>query len=108
MGKDKFVRRRQRLFGPKGTTLKALELLTNSYILMRGNTISAMGNHKALKVVAHIVRENFKNIHPIYYIKTLMIKRELAKDPAFTNENWERFLPKLNLANAERKKPLKV
>merc|ERR1711959_225305 len=32
--KDKFVRWRQRLFGPKGTTLKVLELLTNSYILM--------------------------------------------------------------------------
>ncbi|XVF19346.1 hypothetical protein REPUB_Repub11eG0102700 [Reevesia pubescens] len=80
--KERFVKRRQRLVGPNSSTLKALEILTGCYMLVR-EALSLLWVH----------------------LKILMMKKELEKDPALKDEIWDRFLPKFKKLKSKEKKP---
>ncbi|RYC56300.1 hypothetical protein CHU98_g9911 [Xylaria longipes] len=91
--KEKFVKRRQRLLGPNAATLKALQLLTNTYIQVQGNTVSAIGGYKGLKEVRRVVEDTMHNI----------------RDPLLKNESWDRFLPNYKKRSlSKRLKPHRV
>lgn len=105
---ERFIKRRRRLLGPGGTTLKAMECLTDCYVAVQGTTVSAVGPHKGLREVRTIVEECMKNVHPFFTIKKIMEKHELMKNPDMKDVNWAPYLPQYNSKKlSKRKKPMK-
>lgn len=102
-----FLKRRKRLIGISGSTLKAIEMVTNTYILVQGNTASIMGPFSGIKQVRIIIEDCMKNIHPVFHIKLLMIKQQLSRDPHLDKESWDNFLPQFKKKIESRDKLIK-
>lgn len=105
---ETFVKRRQRLLGPKGVTLKTLELLTDCFILVQGVKVSAIGPVKGLKTVRRVVEDCMQNTHPNKQIPRLIVEKYLAENPELANESRHHFLPQYEMRDIQRKKTAKV
>lgn len=90
--KERFVKRRQRLIGPKGSTLKALELLTNCYIMVQGNTVSVIGPFSGLKEMNLRSSSLFLTVGR----NRLFLKRTIPEG------SWRRAILRLCSQNIER------
>jgi len=88
-----FLNRRKRIIGNNGSTIKVIELLTKSYILIQGNTVSCIGNFKNIKSCRKIIEDCMKNIHPFMHIRNLVIKRKLLKSKTLKGKSWDKFIP---------------
>ena len=104
----RFVKRRDRLIGPQGQTLKALEILTQCYVMVQGKTVAVMGPPKGILQVRKVVEDCMKNIHPVYGLKQLLIKRELSKREDLKNEDWSRFIPQYKKSNQNKEKQKQI
>ncbi|VDD76083.1 unnamed protein product [Mesocestoides corti] len=108
--RERFVKRRNRLIGDEGNTLKAIELSTNCYVMVQGKTVAAIGPYDGLKKVRQVVNGCiYDNIHPAYYIKRFVIIQKLMSDPNKKNLSWEKFLPHIKKKTlSRRRKPQNV
>jgi ribosomal RNA assembly protein len=100
----RFVKRRDRLIGPQGQTLKALEILTHCYVLVQGKTVAIMGPHKGCEEVRKVVEGCMKNVHPVYRLKQLLVRRELSKREDMRGQDWSRLIPQYKKSTPNREK----
>ncbi|KAL5102955.1 hypothetical protein TcWFU_005644 [Taenia crassiceps] len=108
--RERFIKRRNRLIGDEGNTLKAIELSTQCYVMVQGKTVAVVGPYDGLKKVRQVVNECiFDNVHPVYHIKRFVIIQKLMSDPNKKNISWTKFLPNIKKKSlSKRRKPRKV
>ena len=102
-----FLNRRKRIIGNNGSTVKVIELLTKSYILVQGNTVSCMGNFKNIKFCRKIIEDCMQNIHPYFHVRNLILRKKLIKSFTLKNKTWNSILP-LKSNKIDKDKKLKI
>jgi len=91
--RERKLRRVQRLIGPNSATLKAIQVLTSTKLFFGKNTIVIIGSHRGLREAENVIHDTMSNIHPVYSVKELMVKRELSKREDLKEVSWKPYLP---------------
>ncbi|ELQ74542.1 rRNA processing protein [Trachipleistophora hominis] len=91
--KEVFINRRNRLIGPNGDTLKALEMLTKTYILMKSKCVCVIGSFANVLKVEQFVLKVMENYHPVHLLKQLVAKKEVEQCTEKKDMNWKNFVP---------------
>lgn len=95
--------RKQRLIGPNGSTMKAIELTTKCQLSLYAKYAVLVGPISSLNRAQKVVKETMENIHPVYNIKKLMVMQELEKDPSMAEKSWAEYLPKFEKTKSKTK-----
>ena len=68
--KQTFINRRSRIYGPEGVSLKAIELITKTKIIIQGSTVAIVGSENGVNRASEIITDGMKNnVHPVMNIK---------------------------------------
>ena len=69
--------------------------------------MSIIGDIKGLKLAKQVVEDCMQNVHPVYHIKELMIRRELEKKPELQNHaDWQQKKMHRNTSSKHRQKEM--
>lgn len=99
-----FEKRRDRLIGKDSVTLNALKLLTDCYILVAGKVVAVVGTYDGLSVAKQVITGCMNNIHPVYEIKKMIIKKKLSEDPSKKDEDWSKYMPEMKKTHQKKSK----
>lgn len=101
--KEVLINRKERLVGKNEAVMKALRLLTKCHVQIQGNTVACVGPYKGVQEVKRVVEQSMKNIHPVFLLKQLMVKRKLECDKNMKNESWDRYIPPIPKARKKQR-----
>lgn len=71
---EEFERRRERLIGRDGESLRTIQLMTGCDVFVQGHSVCAIGSEKGLKVVRRVVEDCMGDVNPINHLKELLIR----------------------------------
>lgn len=97
--REVFERRRQRLLSPK--ILSSLQLITKCHVLIANKSACIVGDYRGVNEAKNVVIRCFENVHPAFELRSLIIKKKLARDGV--EGDWDRFLPKIKKTHSDRK-----